>query len=139
VGLPKLLKNGAGDGTRTRSTSFQAVSDDRKSFRLSTGCHRRCSLFQPVLAGCYHDVITGLGRQPAEAVSTVYELADLGVTPILVKWHTDQLTSTIGRLLWALQAWYAEMENEESRSSIRAGHARCPGQREANRATTAGV
>jgi hypothetical protein len=40
--------------------SFQAVSDDCRSFRLSTGCHRRCSLFQPVLAGCYHDVITDL-------------------------------------------------------------------------------
>ena len=30
----------------------------------------------------------------------------------------------MGRLLWAIQAWYAEMENGERSESIRAGQAR---------------
>ena len=30
----------------------------------------------------------------------------------------------MGRLLWAIQAWYAEMENDERSEPIRAGHAR---------------
>jgi hypothetical protein len=51
---------GAGDGTRIRPTSFQVASDGHKSFRLITGCRDRCSLSQPVLAGCYHDVITDM-------------------------------------------------------------------------------
>jgi hypothetical protein len=70
---------GAGDGTRTRSTSFQAVSDDYKSFLLSTGCRRRCSLFQPVLAGCYHgpptrraaDERRGIHRRPKRRTPTL--------------------------------------------------------------------
>jgi hypothetical protein len=51
-------KDGAGDGTRTRLRSSQSVSGHRKSFHLSAGCSGRYRLFQPVLAGCYQDVIT---------------------------------------------------------------------------------
>jgi DNA invertase Pin-like site-specific DNA recombinase len=41
-----------------------------------------------------------------------------------IKSHTGPINSTMGRLLWAIQAWYAEMENDERSESIRAGHAR---------------
>ena len=44
------------------------------------------------------------------------------VTPI--KSQTGPINSTMGRLLWAIQTWYAEMENDERSESIRAGHAR---------------
>jgi hypothetical protein len=30
----------------------------------------------------------------------------------------------LGWLLWAIQAWYAEMENEERSENVRLGHAR---------------
>jgi DNA invertase Pin-like site-specific DNA recombinase len=59
-----------------------------------------------------------------EVIAAAYELADLGVTVIPVKSQTGPITSTMGRLLWAIQAWYAEMENDERSGSIRAGHAR---------------
>ena len=68
--------------------------------------------------------VSRLGRDMREVVSTVYELADLGVTVIPVKSLTGPITSTMGRLLWAIQAWCAEMENDERSESIRAGHAR---------------
>ena len=59
-----------------------------------------------------------------QVVSTVYELADLGVTVIPVKSQTGPINSSMGRLLWAIQAWYAEMENEERSEAIKAGQAR---------------
>jgi putative DNA-invertase from lambdoid prophage Rac len=59
-----------------------------------------------------------------EVIATVYELADLGVTVIPVKSQTGPVTSTMGRLLWAIQAWYAEMENSEKSEAIKAGQAR---------------
>ena len=68
--------------------------------------------------------VSRLGRDMREVISTVHELADLGVTVIPVKSPTGPITSTMGRLLWAIQAWYAEMENGERSESIRAGHAR---------------
>jgi putative DNA-invertase from lambdoid prophage Rac len=68
--------------------------------------------------------VSRLGRDMPEVISTVHELADLGVTVIPVKSQTGPITSTMGRLLWAIQAWYAEMENDERSESIRAGHAR---------------
>jgi DNA invertase Pin-like site-specific DNA recombinase len=43
---------------------------------------------------------------------------------IPIKSHTGPINSTMGRLLWAIRAWYAEMENDERSESIRAGHAR---------------
>jgi DNA invertase Pin-like site-specific DNA recombinase len=43
---------------------------------------------------------------------------------IPIKSHTGPINSTMGRLLWAIQAWYAEIENDERSESIRAGHAR---------------
>jgi putative DNA-invertase from lambdoid prophage Rac len=68
--------------------------------------------------------VSRLGRDMREVISTVHELADLGVTVIPVKSQTGPITSSMGRLLWAIQAWYAEMENDERSESIRAGHAR---------------
>src|SRR5215831_4348414 len=59
-----------------------------------------------------------------QVVSTVYELEDLGVTVIPIKSQTGPISSSMGRLLWAIQAWYAEMENDERSESIRAGHTR---------------
>lgn len=34
------------------------------------------------------------------------------------------ITSTMGKLLWAIQAWFVEMENDERSEAIRAGQAR---------------
>lgn len=65
--------------------------------------------------------VSRLGRDMREVISTVYELADLGVTVIPIHSHTGPITSTMGRLLWAIQAWYAEMENGERSETIRAG------------------
>jgi putative DNA-invertase from lambdoid prophage Rac len=68
--------------------------------------------------------LSRLGRDMREVIATVYELADLGVTVIPVKSQTGPITSTMGRLLWAIQAWYAEMENSEKSEAIKAGQAR---------------
>ena len=68
--------------------------------------------------------VSRLGRNMREVIAPVYELADLGVTVVPIKSQTGPITSTMGRLLWAIQAWYAEMENGERSESIRAGQAR---------------
>jgi DNA invertase Pin-like site-specific DNA recombinase len=34
----------------------------------------------------------------------------------------------MGRLLWAIQGWYAEMENEERSENVRLGQARARAQ-----------
>ena len=68
--------------------------------------------------------VSRLGRDMREVVSTVYELADLGVTVVPVKSQTGPINSTMGKLLWAIQAWFAEMENEERSETIKAGQAR---------------
>jgi DNA invertase Pin-like site-specific DNA recombinase len=65
-----------------------------------------------------------LGRDMREVIATVYELADLGITVIPVKSQTGPISSTMGKLLWAIQAWYAEMENSEKSDAIKAGQAR---------------
>ena len=57
--------------------------------------------------------VTRLGRDMREVISTVYELADLGITILPAKSQTGPINTAMGRLLWAIQAWYAEMENEE--------------------------
>src|SRR5438093_9830615 len=59
-----------------------------------------------------------------EVIATVYELADLGVTVMPIKSQTGTTSSTMGKLLWAIQAWYAEMENSEKSEAIKAGQAR---------------
>lgn len=51
--------------------------------------------------------VSRLGRYMREVIATVYELADLGVTVVPIKSHTGAITSTLGKLLWAIQAWYA--------------------------------
>jgi DNA invertase Pin-like site-specific DNA recombinase len=68
--------------------------------------------------------VSRLGRDMREVIAAVYELADLGITVIPVKSATGPITSTMGRLLWAIQAWYAEMENSEKSEAIKAGQAR---------------
>jgi putative DNA-invertase from lambdoid prophage Rac len=68
--------------------------------------------------------VSRLGRDMREVISTVYELADLGVIVMPVKSQTGPISSTMGKLLWAIQAWYAEMENGERSDAIRAGQAR---------------
>jgi len=68
--------------------------------------------------------VSRLGRDMPEVIATVYELADLGVTVVPVKSQTGPISSTMGKLLWAIQAWYAEMENSEKSEAIKAGQAR---------------
>ena len=68
--------------------------------------------------------VSRLGRDMREVIATVYELADLGVTVVPIKSQTGPITSTLGKLLWAIQAWYAEMENDERAEAIKAGQAR---------------
>ena len=67
--------------------------------------------------------VSRLGKDMREVISTVYELADLGVTVLPVKSQTGPINSTMGKLLWFIQAWFAEMENEERAEAIRAGQA----------------
>src|SRR5690242_15361520 len=68
--------------------------------------------------------VSRLGRDMREVIATVYDLADLGITVIPVKSQTGPISSTMGKLLWAIQAWYAEMENSEKSEAIKAGQAR---------------
>jgi DNA invertase Pin-like site-specific DNA recombinase len=68
--------------------------------------------------------VSRLGRDVREVIATVYDLADLGITVIPVKSQTGPISSTMGKLLWAIQAWYAEMENSEKSDAIKAGQAR---------------
>ncbi len=68
--------------------------------------------------------VSRLGRDMRQVISTVYELADLGITVVPIKSQTGPISSTMGKLLWAIQAWFAEMENGERSESIRAGQAR---------------
>ena len=65
--------------------------------------------------------ISRLGRDMREVLNTVYELADLGVTVYPVKSQTGPITSSMGKLLWALMSWQAEMENVERSEAINAG------------------
>ena len=68
--------------------------------------------------------VSRLGRDMREVISTVNELSDLGVTVVPVKSQTGPINSTMGKLLWAIHAWFAEMENEERSEAIKAGQAR---------------
>jgi len=65
--------------------------------------------------------VSRLDRDMREVISTVYELADLGVIALPVKSQTGPINSTMGKLLWAIQAWFAEMENDERSDAIKAG------------------
>jgi DNA invertase Pin-like site-specific DNA recombinase len=46
--------------------------------------------------------VSRLGRDMREVICAVYELADLGTTVIPVKSATGPITSTMGKLLWAI-------------------------------------
>lgn len=65
-----------------------------------------------------------LGRNMRDVIATVYELSDLGITVFPVKSPTGPISTMMGKLLWFIQAWYAEMENIERAEAIRAGHKR---------------
>src|SRR2546422_11532073 len=65
--------------------------------------------------------VSRLGRDMREVISTVYELADLDITVVPIKSETGPINSTLGKLLWAIQAWYAEMENDERADAVRTG------------------
>lgn len=68
--------------------------------------------------------VSRLGRDMREVISTVYELSDLDITVVPIKSQTGPINSVMGKLLWAIQAWFAEMENGERSEAIRAGQAR---------------
>ena len=68
--------------------------------------------------------VSRLGRDMRQLITTVYELADLGVTVIPIKSQAGPINSSMGKLLWAVQAWLAEMENDERSDAIKAGQAR---------------
>jgi DNA invertase Pin-like site-specific DNA recombinase len=68
--------------------------------------------------------VSRLGRDMREVIATVYDLADHGVSVFPVKSQTGPINSTIGKLLWAIQAWSAEMENEERSEAVIAGQNR---------------
>jgi putative DNA-invertase from lambdoid prophage Rac len=68
--------------------------------------------------------VSRLGRDMRQVITTVYELSDLGISVIPIKSQTGPISSAMGRLLWAIQAWFAEMENGERSEAIRAGQAR---------------
>src|SRR6267142_2465361 len=68
--------------------------------------------------------VSRLGRDMREVISTVYELADLGITIVPVKSQTGPVNTAMGRLVWAIQAWYGEMENEERSENVKLGQAR---------------
>jgi putative DNA-invertase from lambdoid prophage Rac len=68
--------------------------------------------------------VSRLGRDMREVIGRVYELADLGVTVVPIKSQTGPINSRMGKLLWAVEAWYAEMEIGKRSESIRAGQAR---------------
>jgi putative DNA-invertase from lambdoid prophage Rac len=65
--------------------------------------------------------VSRLGRDMREVISTVYELADAGITTVPIKSQTGPLSSTMGKLLWAVQAWSAEFENDERSETIKSG------------------
>jgi len=44
-----------------------------------------------------------------------------GITTVPIKSQTGPLTSSMGRLLWAVQAWAAEFENDERSENIKSG------------------
>jgi DNA invertase Pin-like site-specific DNA recombinase len=48
--------------------------------------------------------VSRLGRDMRKVIATVYNLADLGITVIPVKSQIGPISSTMGKLLWAIQA-----------------------------------
>ena len=68
--------------------------------------------------------VSRLGRDMREVIATVYELADLDISVLPIRSQTGPINSKMGRLPWAIQAWFAEMENDERSDAIRAGQAR---------------
>lgn len=71
--------------------------------------------------------VSRLGRDMREVLNTVYDMADLGVTVVPVKSNTGPITSAMGKLLWHILAWLAEMENVERVDAINAGIRRARG------------
>ncbi len=68
--------------------------------------------------------VSRLGRDFREMLNSVYELADAGVTVVPLKSPTGPINSSLGKLLWAVQLWAAEFENDERSEAVKAGQAR---------------
>ncbi|MBN8731758.1 MAG: recombinase family protein [Acidobacteria bacterium] len=68
--------------------------------------------------------VSRLGRDMREVISNVFELSDLGIEVFPIKSQTGPISSSMGRLLWAIQAWSTEMENEERSEAVKAGQKR---------------
>ncbi|MCI0723816.1 MAG: recombinase family protein [Acidobacteria bacterium] len=68
--------------------------------------------------------VSRLGRNMREVLDAVHELAEQGVTVFPIKSQVGPVTSAMGKLLWAINAWFAEMENEERSEAVLAGQAR---------------
>ena len=68
--------------------------------------------------------VSRLGRDTWQVIDTVRELADASVTVVALKSRTEPIDSRMGKLLWMVQSWYAERENEERADAIKAGQAR---------------
>ena len=68
--------------------------------------------------------VSRLVRDTWEVIDTVRELADAGVTVVALKSRTEPIDSRMGKLLWMIQSWYAEIENDERSDAIKAGQAR---------------
>jgi DNA invertase Pin-like site-specific DNA recombinase len=75
----------------------------------------------------------------ATVITTVYELADLGITIVPLKSQTGPVNRAMGRLLWAIQGWYAEMENEERSENVKTGQAPAQGAGQGNRSPPWGI
>ena len=65
--------------------------------------------------------VSRLGRDIREVISTVYELSDLGITVIPIKSETGPINSAMGRLLWAIQAWFARWKTGNDRKRFAPG------------------
>src|SRR5258708_19464022 len=55
-------------------------------------------------------------------------MGELGGRNVPVKAQTGGGNTAMGRLLWGIQAWYGEMENEERSENVRLGQARARAQ-----------
>jgi hypothetical protein len=80
------------------------------------------------LRGCWFGRFPGWAGYARAHQRTVYELADLGVTIVPVKSQTGPVNTAMGRLLWAIQSWYGEMENEDRSENVRLEQARARAQ-----------
>ena len=68
--------------------------------------------------------VSRLGRDMLEVLNTVHQMAELGITVYPVKSQVGPVNSSMAKLLWAILAWFGEMENEERSEAVTAGQIR---------------